>query len=79
LVERTSTQGGEMNRIEKLRANIEVLKDSLALDWSDLAQSLTNDQRVDIEDHLEWCLTEMGWCLTEMKKLSERLRGPVPN
>jgi hypothetical protein len=79
LVEQTSTQGGKMNRIEKLRANIEILKDSLALDWSDLAHSLTDHQRVDIEDHLEWCLTEMGWCLAEMKKLSERLRGPVPN
>ena len=68
-----------MHRIEKLRANIETLKDSLALDWSDLAQSLTNEQRIDIENHLEWCLTEMGWCLAEMKKLSERLRAPNSN
>jgi hypothetical protein len=68
-----------MNRIEKLRANTESLKNSLALDWSDLAQSLTNDQRVEIESHLEWCLREMSWCLTEMKKLSERLRDRAPN
>jgi len=68
-----------MNRIEKLRGNIETLKDSLATDWSDLAHSLTDEQRIEIEDHLEWCLTEMGWCLAEMKKLSQRLRDPNPN
>jgi hypothetical protein len=68
-----------MHRIEKLRANIESLKDSLALDWSDLAHSLTNEQRSDVENHLEWCLTEMGWCLMEMKKLSQHLRKPNPN
>jgi hypothetical protein len=68
-----------MNRIEKLRRNIETLKDSLALDWTDLAHSLTNEQRIVVEEHLEWCLTEMGWCLTEMKKLSERLHDPNPN
>jgi len=52
-----------MNRIEKLRSNIETLKDSLAVDWSDLALPLTEQQRVEIENHLEWCLTEMDWCL----------------
>jgi hypothetical protein len=66
-----------MNRIEKLRGNIETLKDSLALDWSDLAMPLTAEQRAEIENHLEWCLTEMGWCLTEMKKVSQRLRDTV--
>jgi hypothetical protein len=30
-----------MNRIEKLRGNIESLRDSLAHDWSDLAIPLT--------------------------------------
>jgi hypothetical protein len=68
-----------MNRIEKLRGNMETLKDSLALDWSDLALSLTDEQRTEIEDHLEWCLMEMGWCLAEMKKLSQRLRDPARN
>jgi hypothetical protein len=66
-----------MNRIEKLRGNIETLKDSLALDWSDLAMPLTGEQRAEIENHLEWCLAEMGWCLTEMKKVSQRLRDTV--
>jgi hypothetical protein len=63
-----------MNRIGKLRGNIETLKDSLALDWSDLALSLPDEQRIEIEDHLEWCLMEMDWCLAEMKKLSQRLK-----
>jgi len=58
-----------MNRIEKLRGNI-----SLALDWSDLSLPLPGGQRVEIETHFEWCLTEMDWCLAEMKKLSQRLR-----
>ena len=62
-----------MNRIEKLRGNIETLKDSLALDWSDLAMPLSGEQRAEIEHHLEWRLTEMDWCLAEMKKLSQRL------
>jgi hypothetical protein len=66
-----------MNRIEKLRGNIESLRNSLAVDWSDLAMPLTGEQRAEIENHLEWCLTEMGWCLTEMKKLSQRLRDTV--
>ena len=66
-----------MNRIEKLRGNIESLRDSLALDWSDLAMPLTGEQRAEIENHLEWRLTEMGWCLTEMKKVSQRLRDTV--
>ena len=66
-----------MNRIEKLRGNIETLKDSLALDWSDLALPLTGEQRIEIENHLERCLTEMDWCLAEMKKLSQRLRDTV--
>ena len=56
-----------MNRIEKLRSNIETLKDGLALDWSDLALPVTDEQRIEIENHLEWCLTEMSWCLAEMK------------
>ena len=38
---------------------------------------LTAEQRAEIENHLEWCLTEMGWCLTEMKKVSQRLRDTV--
>jgi hypothetical protein len=66
-----------MNRIEKLRGNIETLKDSLALDWSDLSLPLTGEQRAEIENHLEWCLTEMDWCLAEMKKLSQRLGDTV--
>ena len=66
-----------MHRIEKLRSNIETLKDSLALDWSDLSTPLTGEQRVEIETHLEWCLTEMDWCLAEMKKLSQRLRDTI--
>jgi len=74
-----------MNRIEKLRGNIETLKDSLALDCSDLALPLADAQRIDIEDHLAWCLTEMGWCLAEMKSrlgASEpqiRARMPPPS
>ena len=56
-------EASRMNRIEKLRGNIETLKDSLAVDWSDLALPLTEQQRVEIENHLEWCLTEMDWCL----------------
>ena len=67
-------EASKMNRIEKLRGNIETLKDSLALDWSDLSLPLTGEQRAEIENHLEWCLTEMDWCLAEMKKLSQRLR-----
>jgi hypothetical protein len=66
-----------MNRIEKLRGNIESLRDSLAIDWGDLAMPLTGEQRAEIENHLEWCLTEMGWCLTEMKKLSQRLKDTI--
>ena len=66
-----------MNRIEKLRGNIETLKDSLALDWSDLSLPLTGEQRIEVENHLEWCLAEMGWCLAEMKKLSQRLRDTI--
>jgi hypothetical protein len=57
-----------MNRIEKARGNIETLKDSLTLDWNDLALPLTATQRLDIETHLEWCLAEMSWCLADMKK-----------
>jgi hypothetical protein len=68
-----------MNRIEKLRDNIERLKDSLALDWNDLAKSLSDEQRIEIGHHLEWCLTEMTWCLSEMKKLSQSLRETKPN
>jgi hypothetical protein len=67
-----------MNGIEKLRSNIETLKDSLVEDWSDLALSLSNEQRIEIENHLEWCLAEMSWCLAEMKKLSARLKTPNP-
>jgi len=67
-----------MHRIEKLRDNIERLKDSLTMDWNELAQLLTNEERTEVEEHLEWCLTEMTWCLTEMKTFSQRLkdRGP---
>jgi hypothetical protein len=68
-----------MNRIEKLRANIESLKDALTQDWGDLARSLTNVQRSDIESHFEWCLREMDWCLIEMKKLSQRLKESNPS
>jgi hypothetical protein len=64
-----------MNRIDKLRRNIETLKDSLALD----GPILLTHSRTNVEEHLEWCLTEMGWCLTEMKRLSERLHDPNPN
>jgi hypothetical protein len=66
-----------MNRIEKLRSNIETLKNSLALDWSDLALSLTNEQRVDIETHLEWCLTEMSWCLGDVPLAVEIVEAVV--
>jgi hypothetical protein len=66
-----------MHRIEKLRSNIEILKDSLALDWSGLSMPLAGEQRVEIENHLEWRLTEMDWCLAEMKKLSQRLRDTI--
>jgi hypothetical protein len=65
-------EASRMNRIEKLRGNI-----SLALDWSDLSLPLTGEQRVEIETHFEWCLTEMDWCPAEMKKLSQRLRDTI--
>lgn len=68
-----------MNRIEKLRGNIGRLKGSLVLDWDDLAQSLTDAQRREIETHLEWRLTEMTGCLAEMNKLSQRLRDDSPH
>ena len=37
-----------MNRIEKLRSNIETLKDGPALDWSDLARPVTDEQLIEI-------------------------------
>jgi hypothetical protein len=67
LAERTPVKAVKMNRIEKARGNIETLKDSLILDWNDLALPLTAAQRIDIETHLEWCLAEMSWCLADMK------------
>jgi hypothetical protein len=67
LAERTPVKAVKMNRIEKARGNIETLKDSLILDWKDLALPLTAAQRIDIETHLEWCLAEMSWCLADMK------------
>ena len=72
-----------MNRIEKARGNIETLKDSLILDWNDLALPLTAAQRIDIETHLEWCLAEMSWCLADMKnhlgaaEAQTRIRTPL--
>ena len=74
-----------MNRIDKLRRNIETLRDSLALDWNDLILPLPAAQRVDIEIHIDWCLAEMSWCLMEMKNqlsASEtqiRTRMPSPS
>jgi hypothetical protein len=82
---RTPIKAVKMNRIEKLRGNIETLKDSLALDWSDLALPLADAQRIDIENHLAWCLTEMDWCLAEMKSRlgasgpQIRVRMPPPS
>jgi hypothetical protein len=74
-----------MNRTDKLRGHIETLRDSLALDWKDLALPLAAAQRVDIEIHVEWCLAEMSWCLTEMKnhlgaaETQIRIRMPSPS
>jgi hypothetical protein len=65
-----------MKRLEKMRRNIEALKDSLLVDWSDLATSPSPEQRAEIEAHLQWSVAEMGWCLAEMRKLSETLREP---
>jgi hypothetical protein len=65
-----------MKRLEKMRRNIEELKDSLLVDWSDLAASPSPPQRVEIEAHLQWCLAEMSWRLAQMRTLSETLREP---
>jgi hypothetical protein len=67
LVGWTPVEVVKMNGIEKARGNIETLKDSLVIDWNDLALPLTGAERIDIETHPEWCLAEMSWCLADMK------------
>jgi hypothetical protein len=48
-------------RSPDLRGSIGTFKDSLALDWSDLALPITGEQPVEIENHFNG-----GWCLAKI-------------
>jgi hypothetical protein len=69
-------EASRMNRIEKLRGT----SNSERFAGHRLERSgpaLTGEQRIQSENHLEWCLREMDQCLAEMKKLSQRLRHTI--
>jgi len=65
-----------MNRIEKARGNIETLKDSLTLDWNDLALPLTAAQRIDIEWHPSCFIDAVRRCwIEDWRKVAIGLRA----
>ncbi|MFA6163137.1 MAG: hypothetical protein WC685_06890 [Methylobacter sp.] len=60
-----------MTSQEKLKRAIDTLRESIKLDWQDLAsKQLTTDERHGLRQHIEWCNSEL-------KNLYERLETEV--
>lgn len=50
-----------MTSQEKLKRDIDTLRDSIKLDWQDLAsKQLTQDERKGLKEHIEWCSSELN-------------------
>ena len=56
-----------MAEVEKLRADVDTLKESIQRDWVDMAtKPMTKEERADLRQHIRLCIKEM-------KQLVQRL------
>jgi hypothetical protein len=59
-----------MSEQEKLRRDIDGLKDSIRLNWADLAhRNLTLQERQDIRQHTNWLIDELKAHIERLEKL----------
>jgi len=60
-----------MTSQEKLQRDIDTLRESIKLNWQDIAiKQLSATQRQGVKQHVQWCTDEL-------KKLYERLENEV--
>ncbi len=61
-----------MTSQEKLQHDIETLKESIALNWTEIGAkplTLTKNELQDIRDNIAWCTEEMRSLLAHINKL----------
>ncbi len=57
-----------MTNAEKIRENVATLKESIERDWKDIVTASTEQERVGIRTHLQWCIDELLWLVSELEK-----------
>jgi len=63
--------GNEMTEYEKLRRDIATLRESIHLDWVDLAsKNLSAEERVAIRQHSTLCVKDLVELLTKLDSLA---------
>ena len=49
-----------MNKQEKLKRDIDILRESIKLDWQDIVTlQLSATEMLDIKQHIKWCNDEL--------------------
>ena len=61
-----------MTEMDKLKRDIDTLRESIRLDWQELAQlALTADERQGIRDHIEICQEDLRDLLNRLDQLKD--------
>lgn len=61
-----------MTHHEKLKRDIEALRDSIRLEWQDVeAKNLTEHERLDLMTHIKWCANELNLLLQKFEHVEK--------
>ncbi len=61
-----------MTHHEKLKRDMEVLRESIRLEWQDVeARDLAGHERLDLMTHIKWCVNELSLLLQKFEHLEQ--------
>ena len=64
--------GGDMTDHEKLRRDIDTLRESVRIEWQEIeAKNLGTAERHDLMTHIKWCVNELGLLLQKFEDLEK--------
>lgn len=62
-----------MTEAEKLRRDIDALRESIRLDWADLAHlGLSPEERAGIHEHVNMCIQDLNALLAQLNTLNAK-------
>lgn len=68
----SAKHGGDMTDHEKLRQDIDTLRESIRIEWQEIeAKDLGTAERHDLMTHIKWCVNELGLLLQKFEDLDK--------